>query len=89
MAKSKKTKLKEFMESIHYRDICYLIDHMSNQDVLNSCAEDIGYSIGLDFITKDNKPQIKDVIIGKNNEFRVVTFLRKNRPIVECIICNF
>lgn len=86
MAKQRKTKIQEFMNSYHYRDICYLIDHINNLDVLNSCAEELGYSIGVNVIKKGTLPMLKSVSIGKNNEYRVVTSIRRGKPLTECII---
>lgn len=84
MAQSQKNKIKEFMQTIHYRDICYLIDHIDNLDVLNSCAEELGYSVGISIVK--NKPQLKSVTIGNKNEFRIVSSIREKTPIIECII---
>ena len=86
---SQKSQLEKFRESNHYKDICYLIDHIANQDVLNSCAEELGYSVGIDIFSKEVKPMVKQILVGKNKEFRVVTLLRKGSQIAETIVFKF
>lgn len=83
-------KIENFKKSIHYRDICYLIDHIDNQDILNSCAEELGYSIGVDIITRLDRlnPTLKTIFLGGNGEFRVISYLHENRPIAESVICR-
>ena len=83
----KDKKIKSFKESQDYIDICYMIDHVSNPSIRNSCLEDLGYSIGLNLVTKDNKTESKDVIIGAKGEFRVQSATAEN-DFVDCVICK-
>lgn len=88
MANIKNEKLERFFQSIQYRDICYFIDHVTNQDIFNSCCEELGYSIGIDIVNSKDKAKPKSVIIGKEGEFRVISHIQDNKFIAECVICR-
>lgn len=79
-------KINEFKQSVHYRDICYLIDHIDNQDVFNSCLEELGYTHGLLLLSDGDPTEPKDVIMGKRGEMRVISYLTQQGIIAECAI---
>ena len=81
-------KIEEFKKTIHYRDICHFIDYIEHQDTFNSCMEDLGYSIGLNLLTSNDDLRIKNVILGANGEFRVLTYIPQGSMFGECVICK-
>lgn len=81
----KDKKIKSFMESQDYIDICYMIDHVSNASIRNSCLEDLGYSIGLNLLSENDKNESKHVIIGAKGEFRVQSNVAEG-DFADCVI---
>lgn len=80
-------KIEEFMKSQDYKDICYVIDHVSNADIRNSCLEDLGYSIGINMLMSTDIDKPKHVILGKKGEFRVQSIKSINH-FADCVICK-
>lgn len=87
MAKTNE-KIDAFVKTDDYRFICWLIDHCFNQDIRNSCCEQLGYSIGVDVIDRKEKIYPKSVLIGSHEEFRVASSISNTYRTVECIICK-
>lgn len=71
MTEKQKKLIRTFKRSQDYRDICYMIDHVENTEVLLSCIEGLNYKLGTNMMMKENKRDPKSVIIGTNGEFRV------------------
>lgn len=78
--------IEEFIKSQDYRDICYLIDHIDDQDIFNSCVEELGYKVGVDIFDNRKPLKLKAVYKGDKGEFRVVSFIKKETPIAESVI---
>lgn len=71
--------------SIDIRDVCYFIDHVKEIDFRISLIKELGYQIGVNVVTKENKE--KDIIIGKKNEIRIqIAPKDKNLPLAACAI---
>ncbi len=79
-------KIETFKQSIHYRDICYFIDHIDSQDIFNSCMEDLGYTTGLILLSENDPNELKSIIMGQKEEIMVISFLAKKSPLAECVI---
>ena len=78
---------KREFENIHYRDICYFIDHVKDLKFRISLIESLGYKIGVDVVGDDSK--LKDVQVGKRGERRVqITQKIDKFPIVSCAIVD-
>lgn len=86
MAQTQEQRIEAFTQSNHYKDICHMIDYIENQDIFNSCMEELGYKIGIDLNTKDMKRPLKSVIIGANGEFRVLSWADKIGLVTESVI---
>lgn len=71
-------KIVNFKKSQHYRDICYMIDHVKNRDICLNCLEDLNYRIGTNLIMSKKESKIKSVNLGKNGEYRVQVTPFKN-----------
>ena len=69
---TKEEKIKKFKESIDYRDICYMIDHIESEDIMLSCLDRLGYKTGINIVLgSESFSKPKSVMIGMRGEFRV------------------
>lgn len=79
--------INQFKSTRDYRDICYLVDHVTNVKIRISLLKELGYSIGL--AIPNNKSRVKDVVIGKQGELRMqVTSKYKGVNLAHCVIIN-
>jgi hypothetical protein len=79
--------VKELFER-DYRDIGYFVKHIKNLDFRESLIRSMGYRIGLNVITKDNKEM--DVTIGKRKETRIqITPQLSKTPVAKCVILDY
>ena len=75
-----------FKQSYHYRDICYMVDHVPYREIMISCIEDLDYKIGLNLIRTSDKTNLKSVSIGKKGEYRVQLTKPENNLIICAIV---
>ena len=81
--------IKSFKKTQDYRDICYMIDHITMYDIMISCIEDLNYKIGLNILTSKEKGNIKNITLGKKGEIRIQLTKTKNNCNICAIIENF
>lgn len=78
-------RIDKFKHTQDYIDICYMIEHVEDDEVRLDVLQCLGYKIGIDIIQIDNG--VKNIYIGKKNEIRMqVTPKFKNVNIARCVI---
>ena len=78
-------RIEKFKKSQDYIDICYMIEHVKDDEVRLDVLQVLGYRIGLE-VTKIDKG-VKHIYIGKKNELRMqVTPKFKNVNIARSVI---
>ena len=69
-------RIEKFKKSQDYNDICYMIDHIKENETRIDVLQVLGYKIGFDVVK-----------IGKKNDLRMqVTPKFKNVNIAQCVI---
>ena len=67
------------------RDIGYFVKHVKHISLRVSLLKELGYRIGINVVTKDNKEM--DVTIGKRKETRIqITPQLGETPVAKCVI---
>lgn len=78
-------RIEKFKKSQDYIDICYMIDHVKEEETRIDVLQVLGYKIGLDIVKIDKG--VKNIYIGKKNDLRIqVTPKFKNVNIAQCVI---
>lgn len=78
-------RIEKFKKSQDYIDICYMIEHVKDDEVRLDVLQVLGYKIGLDIVKIDKG--VKNIYIGKKNDLRMqVTPKFKNVNIAQCVI---
>ena len=78
-------RIEKFKKSQDYIDICYMIDHIKEEETRIDVLQVLGYKIGLDIVKIDKG--VKNIYIGKKNDLRMqVTPKFKNVNIAQCVI---
>ena len=78
-------RIENFKKSQDYIDICYMIDHVKEEETRIDVLQVLGYKIGLDIVKIDKG--VKNIYIGKKNDLRMqVTPKFKNVNIAQCVI---
>lgn len=78
-------RIEKFKKSQDYIDICYMIDHVKEEETRIDILQVLGYKIGLDIVKIDKG--VKNIYIGKKNDLRMqVTPKFKNVNIAQCVI---
>jgi hypothetical protein len=78
-------RIEKFKKSQDYIDICYMIDHVKEEETRIDVLQVLGYKIGLDIVKIDKG--VKNIYIGKKNDLRMqVTPKFKNVNIAQCVI---
>jgi hypothetical protein len=78
-------RIEKFKKSQDYIDICYMIDHIKEEETRIDVLQVLGYKIGLDIVKIDKG--VKNIHIGKKNDLRMqVTPKFKNVNIAQCVI---
>lgn len=88
MDKAQQKIVNKFKKTQDYRDICYMIDHVRNEEVRISCIEALNYKIGTNILFSESNTKIKNVIIGRKGEIRV-QITPKYGIIAACAIVDF
>ena len=77
--------IEKFKQSQDYIDICYMIEHINDIDILESVLIELGYKVGTEIVKDDLG--VKHTIIGRKNELRMqITPKYKNINIARCVI---
>lgn len=78
-------RIEKFKKSQDYIDICYMIDHVKEEETRIDVLQVLGYKIGLDIVKIDKG--VKNIYVGKKNDLRMqVTPKFKNVNIAQCVI---
>lgn len=71
--------------AIDYRDIGYFVKHVKDLDFRVDLIKSLGYRIGLNVVTKENKEM--DITIGKRKETRIqITPQLGITPVAKCVV---
>jgi hypothetical protein len=78
-------RIENFKKTQDYIDICYMIEHVKENEVRLDVLQVLGYKVGIDIVKEDKG--VKNIYIGKRNELRMqVTPKFKHVNLAQCVI---